>query len=219
MNILRFAPRYPEADGVAGKFCARSLRVPQAAELVYLPFIMFKYSVRTQGYGGKQKAESGLFLVDLIQATPMNIRSGTVFSLEADIAGRLDSLIPDSSAVTGKEEGAIRVGTQETASSQILPILLENEEAIARGKRLLRYDLMRLAGSLRFRNWEMVIHPEMAVVHYPFWLVYFRNRRGEMQLGIIDGLNGRREGGEIAASIKKGLLEKKHGKREIHSRA
>ena len=73
---------------------------------------------------------------------------------------------------------------------------------------MLRYDLMRLAGGLRYRNWEMVIHPEMAVVHYPFWLIYYRNRRGEMQLGVLDGLNGRREGGEIAASIRKGLMEK-----------
>jgi hypothetical protein len=149
----------------------------------------------------------------------MNIRSGTVFSTEGSTAGGLDFLIPVSAAGKKKDEGAIRVGTQEIAATQILPVVLDYEEAIARGKRLLRYDLMRLAGSLRHRKWEMTIHPEMAVVYYPFWLIYYRNRRGEMQLGVVDGLNGRREGGEIAASIKKGLWEKKHGKTEIHSRA
>ncbi|MDH4271865.1 MAG: hypothetical protein OEW18_07795 [Candidatus Aminicenantes bacterium] len=210
MNILRFAPRFSDADGVVSKFCAKSLRVPAAAELVYLPFVLFKYSIRTSGYTGKRKTAPGLFLVDLVQATPMNIRAGTVFLTEGNMTGSLTSLISVSSSVDGDDEGAIRVGTQEIAATQVLPALLDREEAVSRGKRVLRYDLMRLAGGLRYRNWEMVIHPEMAVVHYPFWIIYYRNRRGEMQLGVLDGLNGRREGGEIAASIRKGLVEKKN---------
>jgi hypothetical protein len=208
MNILRFAPRFCDADGVVSKFCAKSLRVPAAAELVYLPFVLFKYSIRTSGHAGRRKTAAGLFLVDLVQATPMNIRSGTTFLRDGNITGSLTSLISISSAVEGDEAKAIRVGTQEIAATQVLPALLNTEAAVSRGKRVLRYDLMRLAGGLRYRNWEMVIHPEMAVIHYPFWIIYYRSRRGEMQLGVIDGLNGRREGGEIASSIRKGLMEK-----------
>jgi hypothetical protein len=216
MNILRFAPRFSAADGAIGKFCARSLRAPAAAELVYLPFVMFKYSIETSGYAGRQKRTSGLFLVDLIQATPMNIRAGTVFSIEENTASSLTPLLPASSLA---QEEDIRVGNQEIADTQILPALLGCDEAVSKGKKLLRYDLMRLAGGFRYRNCEMVISPKMAVVHYPFWLIYYRNRRGEMRLGVIDGLNGRREGGEIAVSIKKGLMEKRDEKKEFHTRS
>ena len=87
MNILRFAPRFSDAAGVVSKFCAKSLRVPAAAELVYLPFVLFKYSIKTSGFAGKQKTAPGLFLVDLVQATPMNIRAGTVFSTEGNMTG------------------------------------------------------------------------------------------------------------------------------------
>jgi hypothetical protein len=212
MNILRFAPRYSDAELVVSKFCAKSLRVPTAAELIYLPYVLFKYSIRTSGYAGRRKTAAGLFLVDLVQATPMNIRSGTTFLRDGNITGSLSSLISISSAVEGDDARAIRVGTQEIAATQVLPALLDREAAVSMGKKVLRYDLMRLAGGLRYRNWEMVIHREMAVIHYPFWIIYYRSRRGEMQLGVIDGLNGRREGGEIASSIRKGLMEKHNEK-------
>jgi hypothetical protein len=218
MNVLRFGPCITAADEAIGKFCARSIRVPAAAELVYLPFVMFKYSIETSGYAGRPKRTTGLFLVDLIQATPMNIPAGTVFSVEENTDSSLSSLIPASPAAGGKDEKAVRVGNQEITDTQILPALLDTEDAISNGKKPLRYDLMRLAGGFRYRNWEMVISSERAVVHYPFWLIYYRNRRGEMQLGVVDGLNGRREGGEIAVSIKKGLMEKTNEKKELNTR-
>ena len=219
MNILRFAPRYSDTGGVVGRFCARSLRVPAAVELVYLPFVMFRYFLETSGRTGKRKAASGFFLADLIQGTPMNVRANTIFLEEGGGGGALASFLPVSDAADGKGEKAIRVGRQEVAADQILPALLDMEEAISRGRRLLRYDLMRLAGGLRYRNWEVVIHPDRTVIYYPFWLIYYRNRRGEMCLSAIDGLNGRRESGEIATSLKKGLLEKEDEKKEIHTRA
>lgn len=219
MNILRFAPRYSDTDGAVGRFCARSLRVPAAAELVYLPFVMFRYFLEISGRTGKRKAATGLFLADLIQGTPMNVRTDTIFSEESGGGGALAAFLPVSDAVDGKGDGGIRVGRQEVAADRILPALLDMEEAISRARRLLRFDLMRLAGGLRYRDWEVVIHPDRAVIHYPYWLIYCRNRRGEMRLSVIDGLNGRRESGEIATSLKKGLLEKEDEKKEIHSRA
>ena len=54
MNVLRFEPRLCDAGGAVGKFCARSIRLPGAAELVYLPFVMFQYSIETRGDSGKK---------------------------------------------------------------------------------------------------------------------------------------------------------------------
>ena len=219
MNILRFVPRFSGAAEAVGRACARSFRIPEAAELVFLPFVLFRYSIETEGHGGKRKTESGLVMVDLVQGPPMNIPAGTVFAL--DEGASADWPFPASSPPPGgkKAWAPVRAGFEDIPSAQVIPALLGSEAAIGKGKKLLRYDLMRLAGGLRYRKWELVIHPGRTVIHYPFWLVYHRDRRRNVRLSVMDGLNGRREGGEVALSIEKGLLEKKYEEQNLRSRA
>lgn len=76
--------------------------------------------------------------------------------------------------------------------------------AIKRGKR-----------GLRCRKIEITLYPELKLVYYPYWPVYYRGRRGEMRFAVMDGVNGRKESEEIVHSIRLGLVKKKEAPRRL----
>ncbi len=208
MRILLFSPQLATPEQAAQKFCTRTLKIPHSAELLYLPFVLFKYSVAMTRFSGWPKTFEGIFLADLVRGVPMNIRKKTTFRvdprLQAELA-RFTALL----APSGEDhKDAVTIESRDIPETQVLPAVLERREAMARAKSVYRYDIIRLAGGWRYRRLDIWLHPETKIVHYPFWLVYHRTRRGEMTFGVVDGVNGQKEGGEMAASLKFGLLAK-----------
>jgi len=209
MKIVRFVPRFSNADDVVRTFCAKNFKRPFSVEMVYLPFVLFKYAVEASRFFGEKKISKGLFLGDLIQGVPVNISKGTTLKVETGLESDFVGLLRSSNEGAKGEAETIAIEVQEVSESQVLPAILVESEAIARGKRLLRYDLMRLFGGLRYRKVEITLYPETKLVYYPYWLVYYRGRRGEMRFVVIDAVIGRKESEEINQSIKLGLMKKK----------
>jgi len=209
MNIIRIAPCLADADAAVRVFCARTLKVPFAAELVYAPFVMFRYAVEMTRFRGEKKAFEGLFLADLIQGGPMNVPRGTRFEVGPGLEGDLSQLIPQSGSSENGKTAVIRLEAGRVSEAQVLPALMERDGAMARGKKFLRYDLMRVAGGLRYRRLDVTLLPGAKTIHYPLWLVYYRRRAGEIAFRVVDAVTGRREGGEIANSVAQGLVGKK----------
>ncbi len=211
MRIIAFSPRLDTPEEAIQKFCTRTLKVPYSVELLYLPFVMFGYSVEMKRYSGKAKTYEGMFLADLIRGVPMNIRKKTLFlvarGLQAEFAGFARLLAPSG----GDQKDVIMIESRDIPDTQVLPAILEKDEAMARAKKVYRYDIIRLAGGWRYRRLEIRLQPETKIIHHPFWLLYYRTRRGEMTFGIIDGVSGQKESGELTASIKSALVAKKAG--------
>jgi len=208
MNIVSFIPAFSDPEDVVRKFCARSFKVPYSLELVYLPFVLFKYHVRLTQFFGKTRIKEGLFLVDMAQGIPVNIKTETFFEVEETLKKYFGALLPPLQPEDKKKARTVALEGRDVSEEQVLPPILNESEAIGRGKTLLRYDLMRLAGNLRYRMFEIIPSSETKVLYYPYWIVYYRSGQGEMKFGIIDGLSGQKESGEIVTSIKMSLARK-----------
>jgi hypothetical protein len=208
MNVIRIAPRLTDAEAAVTVFSAKTLKVPLAAELVYAPFVMFRYAVAMSGFRGEKKAFEGLFLADLIQGGPMNVPRGTRFEVGPDLEAEFSPLIPQVGENKNGKTALIRLEVGRVSDAQILPALMEREEAMAGGKKLLRYDLMRLAGGLRYRRLNITLLPGAVTIHYPLWLVYYRRRGGELAFRVIDAVTGRRESGQMVKSVAMSLVGK-----------
>ncbi|GEM_PF-1171772 len=209
MIILRFAPRLGDSNAAASVFCRKNFRSPVAAELVHLPFVLFRYAAEFRSFGGGRKTLAGLFLADLVRGEPMNVPRGTRFEIEPGLESEFSDLIPDRRG--GKDRGTpvIRIESGLIPDPQVIPPLLKEEEAILRSKTILKYDLMRLAGGLSYRDFSVVPLPGSKVVYYPLWVIYYRRRRGEIGFATIDALTGKREGTGLAAAVAQGLVRKK----------
>ena len=208
MNIIRIAPQVTDPEAAARVFSAKTVRVPAAAELVYAPFVMFRYAVEMTGFRGEKKAFEGLFMADLIQGGPMNVPRGTRFEVSPGLAEEFSGLMGQLGGSENGKAAVIRLERRPVSESQVLPELVERETAMARGKKLLRYDLMRLAGGLRYRRLDITLLAGAKAIHYPLWLVYYRRRGGELAFRVVDAVTGRREGGEVARSVALGLVGK-----------
>jgi hypothetical protein len=208
MNIIRIAPRLTDAEEAVRIFCARTLKLPLAAELVYVPFVLFGYAAELMRFRGEKKILQGLFLADLIQGGPMNVPRGMRFEVGPGLDEELSRLTLQGGGGENNKTAFVRLEIGHVLEKQVLPMLLEREKAMARGKRLLRYDLMRLAGGLRYRKLDVRLLPGAKTVYYPLWLVYYRRRKGEVAFRVIDAVTRRREGGEVARSVAMGLVGK-----------
>ena len=207
MKITRLVPRLSNSDEVIKKYCRRNFKAPCSLELIYLPFVLFRYRIKLTLLFGKNKTEKGLFLVDLLQGIPINIKSNTKLELkEPHLHEELKELL--GSYLGGDGKNRVLIESEEVDQEQVLPIVLEEQVAIKKGKNLLMYDIMRLTGSLRYRRVEIIPYPETKTLYYPYWLIYYRNRKNEMKFDVLDGLSGQKEGGQIIKSIKIGLVEK-----------
>lgn len=211
MNIVSFVPLLSDPESVVSKFCAKSIKIPVSVELVYLPFVLFKYKVEMTRFFAGKKTEQGLILADMLQGVPMNIKREVSFEVKAGLQEYFKSFFPLSRLRDEKRAEAIAVEAVEVPDEQVLPMILDEALAVDRGRRLLRYELMRLAGNLRYRRFEISPFPETKVVYYPYWLVYYRNRQGQMQFNVIDGVSGQKESGDVVTSLKMGLVRKHPG--------
>lgn len=207
MNILTFAPLCSDPDEAVRKFCAKTLKIPYAAELLYLPYVLFRYKIELTPFFGRKKTEESLFLVDLLQGTPMNIQKATRFVLKGELKGEFEAF-QDLFLPSKKEKTTAVIQRKEVKEDHVLPRTLEEEEAIKKGKHLLMYDLMRISGSLRYKRMDIAPFPETKILYYPYWLIYYRNKKKKMEFVVYDGMSGEKEKGQVVESIKLGLVKK-----------
>lgn len=208
MKIVRLVPNFANTDDVLKKYCRKYFKAPCSLELVYLPFVLFRYRIDLTLLFGKKKTEKGLFLVDLLQGIPINIKRNTKFVFKSrDLQEKFRDLI-DSNAVENKKTIVVSIEPDEVDQEQVLPIVLDEDTAIKKGKNLLMYDLMKLTGSFRYKSIDIIPEPERKILYYPHWLIYYRDKKNQMRFDVLDGLNGQKEGGQIIRSIKIGLVEK-----------
>jgi hypothetical protein len=208
MKIVRLVPKFANTDDVLKKYCRKYFKAPCSLELVYLPFVLFRYRIDLTLLFGKKKTERGLFLVDLLQGIPINIKKNTKFIFKThDLQEKFRDLI-DSNSVENKKTTVVSIEPDEVNQEQVLPIVLDEDTAIKKGKNLLMYDLMKLTGSFRYKSIDIIPEPERKILYYPHWLIYYRDKKNQMRFDVLDGLNGQKEGGQIIRSIKIGLVEK-----------
>jgi len=214
MRITRLVPRLSNSDEVIKKYCRKNFKAPCSLELIYLPFVLFRYRIELTLLFGKNKTEKGLFLVDLLQGIPINIKSNTKLELkEPHLHEELKELL--GSYLGRDEKNRVLIESEEVDQEQVLPIVLEEQVAIKKGKNLLMYDIMRLTGGLRYRRVEIIPYPETKTLYCPYWLIYYRNRKDEMKFDVLDGLSGQKEGGQIIKSIKIGLVKKQTNSKNL----
>lgn len=208
-RIIRFAAVFGEAGDIVHKFGRRSLKMPVSAELVHLPYVLFRYRVEWTTLAGRPGKAEGLFTADLAQGLPMNVGRRTRIEVPASLRDGFSDFLP--LATPDRPKAKVAVEAVEVQDDSILPAVLEAGEAIARGKNVFKYDLLRILGGLRFR--KVAIHPlpEAKTLYYPFWLVYYRGRDRRMRFQVFDGITGERERGAVIRSIEMALL-KKEGK-------
>jgi len=207
MILASFVPQSINPENIVQKFWAKSLKTPYATELLYLPFLLFRYRIVLSPFLGKEKAEQGLFMADLVQGTPMNIKKNTVFDTAEDLSRDLKEFF-NLFAPPKNIKNRVAIRKTRIKEEQVLPVVLEEETALARGKKMLRYDLMRVAGGLRYRKMQIVADSERKILYYPYWLVYYRDKKNRMRFEVFDGLSGQKERGQIVKSIKIGLVRK-----------
>jgi len=209
MNILRLVPNLASSDEALRKFCRKNFKTPYSLEMVYLPFVLFRYRIEMTAHSGRTKTERGLFMADLLQGIPVNIRKATRLEVREDLRGEfegwLDLLDP---GLNPKNRAAI--GAFQAAEDEVLPAVLDIGSAIQKGKKLLRYDVMRIAGGMRYRGIEIIPEPETKTLHYPYWIIYFKNRKGELTFSVLDGVTGEKESRQVLNSIKLGLVRQRH---------
>ena len=210
MNIIRLIPNFSSADEVIEKFCRKNLKTPYSLEMVYLPFVLFRYRIEMTAHSGKTRSEAGLFMADLIQGLPVNVSKATRLevqeNLRQEFEGWLDLLVPGPNP---KNRAAI--GTFRAEEDKVLPAVLDVQSGIQKGKRLLRYDVMRVAGGLRYRRIEIIPEPQTKTLYYPYWIIYHRNRKGKMEFTVLDGVTGEKERGSVRRSVELALLWHHHG--------
>lgn len=208
MKINTLVPKYAEAQQVLKRYCRKNFKAPCSLELIYLPFVLFDYRINTLLLFGKRKSESGLFLVDLTQGIPINVKKNTFFDfIDADLKKQFCKLTGRDS-VKDEKTVIVRIQSEEVDPQQILPAVIGVQTAVEKGKKLLMYDLMKLAGALRYKKVDVVPGLQRKVLYYPHWLIYYRDRKNNMKFDVFDALNGQKEGGQIIRSIKIGLLKK-----------
>lgn len=223
MKIVRLVPRLSDADDVIKRYCRKTFKAPCSVELVYVPFVLFRYRIELASLFGKRKTEKGIFLVDSLQGIPINIKNNTKFvfedgCLQEEFKGLIGSalLIDSSDVIKDDKTITVLIEKEQVPQEQVLPKVLDEQTAIKRGKNLLMYDIMKLTGSLRYRSVDIIPEPETRTLYYPYWLIYYRNRKNIMQFDVLDGLSGQKEGGQIIKSVKIGLVEKHKNVEKIY---
>ncbi len=215
MKVVSLVPRFADSDDVLKRYCRKNFKAPCSIELVYVPFVLFRYRIELTSLFGRRKTEKGIFLADSLQGIPVNIKKNTKFVLKDEgLRRQFDGLLGSSSInstdLIKKNDKTITVSIEQldVTEEQVLPEVLDEKAAIKAGKNLLMYDIMKLTGSLRYRRVDVVPEPQTETLYYPYWLLYYRNKKNQMQFDVLDALTGQKEGGQIIRSIKVGLVEK-----------
>ena len=223
MKVVSLVPRFADSDDVLKRYCRKNFKAPCSIELVYVPFVLFRYRIELTSLFGRRKTEKGIFLVDSLQGIPVNIKKNTKFVLKDEgLRRQFDGLLGSSSInstdLIKKNDKTITVSIEQldVTEEQVLPEVLDEKAAIKAGKNLLMYDIMKLTGSLRYRRVDVVPEPQTETLYYPYWLLYYRNKKNQMQFDVLDALTGQKEGGQIIRSIKVGLVEKRKNYQNVN---
>jgi hypothetical protein len=222
MKVVSLVPRFADSDDVLKRYCRKNFKAPCSVELVYVPFVLFRYRIELTSLFGKRKTEKGIFLVDSLQGIPVNIKKNTKFILKDEgLRRQFDGLL--GSSVIGstdliKNDKTITVSVEQldVTEEQVLPEVLDEKAAIKAGKNLLMYDIMKLTGGLRYRRVDVVPEPQTETLYYPYWLIYYRDKKNNMRFDVLDALTGQKEGGQIIRSIKVGLVEKHKNSQNVN---
>lgn len=217
MKIVRLVPDCSNPDDMISRFCAKSIKLPYSVELIYLPFVLFRYKIEMSGFFSGKKNEKGLFMVDLIQGIPVNIKKNTRFKVEKGLQKNFDIFNDLFTFRENKKTKTISIKSKKVKADKVLPKVLDKMTAIKMGKKLLRYDIMRLTGGLRYRRIDIIPCPDTRVLYYPYWLIYYRNRHTQIKFVVLDGLSGQKEGGQIVRSIEIALVKKHKDDKELNS--
>lgn len=204
VDILALRPAIAAVEEASGIYAQKVRHRPVSAELVYLPFVLFRYRLAATSLLGRRREEMGAVLVDLNGAVPINIKKGTRLSgpgmegfagaLQADRGGRKPSGPP------------LAIEARHVPASAVAPAHLPVDDAIRDGLRILRYEVFRLFGALRHRKLEVRAEEPHLVVHHPYWIFYSIKRGGERTFDVLDALNGVKEGGQIIRSVARALF-------------
>ncbi len=187
--MRRIVPRYPTLESLL-KHIGRISGI--SAELIYLPFCLFKYEIMGVGFGDKLIREEGLLLVDLENCTPINVLSLSELKWEKSI--------------NRSKRNIIQFDETEILEEKLLPPKVEFKDAKKRGLWVLRWDLMQVLGKFRYKYLSIFPEEDSMLVYYPYWIVY-RNSRGKTTFDVWDALNGAKEGNQIKKAVVIGLEE------------
>ena len=137
--------------------------------------------------------------------------------MQEEFKGLIGSALIDSSDVIkdGKTI-TVLVEKEQIPEEQVLPKVLDDQAAVKRGKNLLMYDIMKLTGGLRYRRVDIIPEPETKTLYYPYWLIYYKDKKDRMRFDVLDSLSGQKEGGQIIKSVKIGLFEKHKNPENIY---
>ena len=222
MRIVGLVPKFDDCDDVIKGYCRKNFKAPCSIELVYVPFVLFRYRIELTSLFGRRKTEKGIFLVDSLQGIPVNIKKNTKFvlrdeGLRRQFDGLLGPALIDSTDLI-KDDKTITVSIkwQDVSEEQILPAAMDEKAAIKAGKNLLMYDIMKLTGGLRYRRVDVVPEPQTQTLYYPYWLIYYRDKKNNMKFDVLDALSGQKEGGQIIRSVKIGLVEKQKSSQNVN---
>ncbi|UCC22335.1 MAG: hypothetical protein JSW23_11225 [Planctomycetota bacterium] len=222
MKIVGMVPRFDDCDDVIKRYCRKNFKAPCSIELIYVPFVLFRYRIELTSLFGRRKTEKGIFLVDSLQGIPVNIKKNTKFVLKDEgLRGQFDgllgpALIDSTDLIKDEKTITVSIKWQDVAEEQILPAALDEKAAIKAGKNLLMYDIMKLTGGLRYRRVDVVPEPQTQTLYYPYWLIYYRDKKNNMRFDVLDALSGQKEGGQIIRSVKIGLVEKQKSSQNVN---
>lgn len=205
MDIIRFTPSVKTHEDAVKVFCSKSTRIPYSTEIIYLPYILFVYNLCQSFITGKKTTSRGIFLVDLIQGIPVNIKKNTMFQVSPSLENEMKNLLEGSPAGYNPKN-PLAIEKEDIDEEKILPALLNEHDAIEKGRKLFMYDMMKFSGPCR--NVEITALDERKLIYYPYWLIYYKDRKGVMDFSVLDALNKNRESGDIKRSVSMALLKK-----------
>lgn len=104
----------------------------------------------------------------------------------------------------------------EDENGEVLPVLLVEEEI----EKAARDSLQRLLMARAHTNPipKQVTVEEKETVPYPYWVRIFRNRRGKLDMNVLDAVTGKRPGGKTKVSILDGFIDQDRKRRQANPR-
>ena len=205
MKITILKPTIITEEEAVKKFWSKKTKIPYSIELIYFPFLLFRYHVNQIYFSGKNRSYDGLLLTDLIKGIPINVSNKIRFKMNPEFQKKFKDLIdPFFNENDGYD--ILFIKEDKVDEEKVLPILLAEDEAIKRGIKILMYDIMKFTGSIRHRKVDIEPRHRGKVIYHPYWLIYYLNRKNEMKFSVLDAMNGQIEGREINDAIQIGLF-------------
>jgi hypothetical protein len=221
ISVWRISPNHAErfVRNVEG-----SLHFP---EPIYLPYCLFSYNLKIRTVLNRERSETGLFMVDLDNCTPVNVPKRA--RIEAEITPETKFLIDEQgmnyqneSESRRKRKVLFQINRKSNPTSypvklefvslsrdQLIPVIFAEGTAIKKALEVMRWDLIQAVGKLRYRSVEIKPGNGRLRIYYPYLLLSGNKNRIEIR----DAVNGSSEGGQIKRAVFAGLRKKENEKR------